>query len=86
MTLEGRQVGSRHFDRIEEQGREILRRVGYGNDLQESTLALLHKQSVVVEFVEDLRAAGVAHVRGAKRRRTREQRRYGLGRLAACSE
>jgi serine/threonine protein kinase len=47
------------FDRIEEQGREILRRVGYGNDLQEMILALLHRQSVVVDFVEELRASGV---------------------------
>src|SRR5262249_42174784 len=47
------------FDRLEEQGREILRRVGYGTDLQESILALLHRQTVVVDFVEELRAAGV---------------------------
>jgi WD40 repeat protein len=47
------------FDRIEEQGREILRKVGYGNDVLETILTLMHRQSVVVEFVEELRAAGV---------------------------
>jgi hypothetical protein len=47
------------FDRVEEQGREILRRIGYGNDVQETILELLHRQSAVVDFVEELRAAGV---------------------------
>ena len=47
------------FDRIEEQGREILSRIGYGNDLQATILELLNRQSVVVDFVEELRAGGV---------------------------
>ncbi len=47
------------FDRIEEQGREILRGIGYGNDLQETILTLLNRQTVVVDFVEELRASGV---------------------------
>ena len=47
------------FDRIELQGREILSRVDYGNDLAESMLSLLMRQSVVTEYVEELRAAGL---------------------------
>jgi formylglycine-generating enzyme required for sulfatase activity len=47
------------FDLIQQQGREILRQVGYGIDLQETMLALLNRQNVVVEFVEELRVAGL---------------------------
>ena len=42
------------FDRVEEQGREILLHIGYGNDVQETILELLNWQSVVVDFVEEL--------------------------------
>ncbi len=47
------------FERIEEQGREILSKIGYGIDLQSTILELVTKQSVVVDFVNELRAGGV---------------------------
>ena len=46
------------LDRIEEQNREVLRQVGYGVDIQETMLGLLTRQVIVVEFVEELVAAG----------------------------
>lgn len=42
------------FDRLEEQNRLILDRVGYGNDLVAGLLPLLKRQTQILDFLDDL--------------------------------
>ncbi|MBA4067779.1 MAG: hypothetical protein C0501_29595 [Isosphaera sp.] len=68
------------FDALERQNRDILGKLGYGQDMLEAALGLLRRQAVVVDFVEDLTAAGV----GGRQLRALVERVQGLaGRLAA---
>ena len=47
------------FDVLEQQNLAILDKLGYGQDMLEAALGLLRRQAVVVDFVEEMMAAGV---------------------------
>src|SRR5262249_1899813 len=46
------------FECLQEQDRELLKRIGYGTDVLETLLPLVQRQTIIVDFVEEMIATG----------------------------